>query len=208
MEDRSSGNRRLHRRALRLEWVTVGWNVVEAGVAITAGILAGSTALVAFGSDSFIEVAAAAALLWRLHHAGPDESRERHGKAEKRALYLVSATFFVLALYIGVESIDSLRSGDGPDRSTVGIVLAALSLVIMPILAFAKHRTGSRMGSNALQADAMETWVCAFLSLALLVGLGLHAAFGWWWADAAGALAMLPVILWQGRDAFLDARES
>lgn len=203
--DRTSGQ--LHRRAVRLEWFTISWNVVEAGVAITAGVLTGSTALVAFGSDSFIEVGSAVVLLWRLKRAGPDAGRAKEGAAETRALYLVAATFFVLAAYVGVDSVQSLLGREGPHGSWIGIALAALSLVVMPVLAFTKHRTGTQMGSKALRADAMETWVCAYLSLALLVGLGLYAIFGLWWADAVGALAMLPVIIWQGIDAFKEARE-
>jgi cation diffusion facilitator family transporter len=198
---------KLHRRGLRLEYFTVGWNVVEGVVAIVAGLIAGSVALVGFGADSFIEVISAVALLWRLREAGPRASAEERGSAERRALYLVAATFFLLAAYIAFEAISKLVSGEGPDSSTVGLVLAVLSLLIMPALAFFKSRTGREMGSEALQADAVETWVCSYLSLALLAGVGLYAAFGWWWADPAGALAMLPVILWQGWETLEEARE-
>lgn len=198
----------LHRQAIRLEWFTVSWNVIESVVAITAGALSGSTALIAFGSDSFIEVGSAVVLLWRLKRAGPEAGRAERGEAETRALYLVAGTFFVLAAYVGIESLLSLTAREGPHGSSVGIVLAAVSLVVMPALGFTKHRTGTQMGSKALQADAMETWVCAYLSLALLVGLGLYAAFGLWWADAVGALAMLPVIIWQAIDALKEARST
>lgn len=197
----------LHRHGLRLEYFTVGWNVVEAGVAISAGIIAGSTALVAFGADSAIEVISAVALLWRLRKAGPHATAEEHGAAERRALYLVAVTFFLLAAYVAFESISALVAHEVPHRSTVGLVLSVLSLLIMPALAYAKQRTGRELGSKALQADAIETWVCAYLSLALLLGVGLYAAFGWWWADAAGALAMLPVVLWQGWETYEEARE-
>ena len=196
----------LHRRALRLEYFTVGWNVVEALVAITAGVLAGSVALVGFGVDSGIEVLSAAALVWRLRAAGAGASAEDEARAESRALYVVAATFFLLAAYIGVEAVGALVSGEQPDVSTVGLVLAVLSLAVMPALAYAKGRTGRAMGSRALVADAKETWVCSYLSLALVVGVGLHAAFGWTWADSAGALAMLPVILWQGVETLEEAR--
>lgn len=198
---------RLHRRGIRLEVFTITWNVVEAVVAIGAGLLAGSVALVGFGVDSGIEVISAVALLWRLLKAGPKASAEEHGAAEKRALYLVAATFFLLAAYISYEAIDALLSREGPESSTVGLVLAVVSILIMPALAFFKKRAGREMGSEALQADAVETWVCAYLSLALLAGVGLYAAFGWWWADPVAALAMLPVILWQGWETIGEARE-
>ena len=120
---------------------------------------------------------------------------------------MVAATFFLLAAYITYEAVNSLIGRGEPDRSTVGLVLSVLSLVIMPALAWAKQRTGREMGSRALVADAAETWVCSYLSLALLAGVGLYALFGWWWADPVGALAMLPVILWQGWETLGEARE-
>jgi cation diffusion facilitator family transporter len=198
---------RLQRRGIWLEWFTVTWNVAEALVAITAGVAAGSIALIGFGIDSGIEVVAASALLWRFTRAKADASEEEHSDAERRALYVVSATFFALALYIAFEAIQALISREEPDSSTVGLVLAAVSLAVMPTLAYAKQRTAGALGSRALQADAMETWVCAYLSLALLVGVGLHVAAGWWWADPVAALAMLPVILWQGGETLEEARE-
>ena len=198
---------RLHRRGLWLEWFTVAWNVVEAGVAIGAGLIVGSVALVGFGVDSGVEVISAVALLWRLYRAGPDASAEKHGSAERKALYLVAATFFLLAAYIAYEAIGSLLSGEGPGSSTVGLVLSVLSILVMPTLAYLKGRTGGEMGSRALVADSKEAWVCAYLSVALLAAVGLNAAFGWWWADPLGALAMLPVILWQGWETLEEARE-
>lgn len=198
---------RLHRRGVRLEVFTITWNVVEAVVAIGAGLLAGSVALVGFGVDSGIEVISAVALLWRLLRAGPNASAGEHGAAEKRALYLVAATFFLLSAYIAYEAVVALLAHEGPDSSTVGLVLAVISLLIMPALAYLKQGTGREMGSEALKADAAETWVCSYLSLALLAGVGLYAAFGWWWADPVGALAMLPVILWQGWETLGEARE-
>ena len=197
---------RLHRRALRLEYFTIAWNVVEAAVAITVGVVVGSVALVGFGVDSGIEVLSAVALLWRLRKAQPDASDEEHEDAENRALYAVAATFFLLATYIGFEAVSALLEGDEPDTSSVGLVLSVLSLAIMPALAYWKGRTGKEMGSRALQADARETWVCSYLSLALLVGVGLYAAFGWSWADPVGALLMLPVIIWQGFETLEEAR--
>jgi cation diffusion facilitator family transporter len=199
--------RSLHRRALWLEYFTVGWNVIEGVVAIGAGLIAGSVALVGFGVDSSIEVISALGLLWRLRKAGPTATVQEESAAERRALYIVAATFFLLAAYITYEALNSLIGREEPDRSTVGLVLSVLSLVIMPALAWSKQRTGHQMRSRALVADAAETWVCSYLSLALLAGVGLHALFGWWWADAVGALAMLPVILWQGWETLSEARD-
>jgi divalent metal cation (Fe/Co/Zn/Cd) transporter len=197
----------LHRRALRLEYVTIGWNVIEAVVAIGAGIVAGSVALIGFGVDSGIEVISAVGLLWRLRKAGPHAPVAEESAAEKRALYVVSITFFLLAAYISIEAVSSLLQREEPLTSPVGIVLSILSLVVMPVLAFVKQRTGQQMGSRALVADSKETWVCSYLSLALLVGVGAYALLGWWWADPVGALAMLPIIVWQGWETLAEARE-
>ena len=197
----------LHHRGVRLEVFTVAWNAVEGVVAIGAGIATGSVSLIGFGADSFIEVISAVALLWRLRKAGPNASAEERGEAERRALYMVAATFFFLAAYIAYEAFGALLSGEGPEDSTVGLVLSVVSLLVMPALAYGKQRTGREMGSEALKAEAVETWVCSYLSLALLAGVGLNAAFGWWWADPVGAVAMLPVILWQGLQTLGEARE-
>jgi len=198
---------RLQRRGVLLEWFTVTWNMIEAAVAITAGVVASSVALIGFGIDSGIEVVAASALLWRFRKAGVDATEDEHGAAERRALYVVSGTFFILAAYIAIEAVSALVTGEEPETSTVGVVLALISIIVMPTLAYAKQRTGRALGSRALEADANETWVCAYLSLALLAGVGLNAAFGWEWADPVGALAMLPVILWQGWETFEEARD-
>jgi divalent metal cation (Fe/Co/Zn/Cd) transporter len=143
----------LHRRGLWLEWFTVAWNVVEAVVAIGVGLVVGSVALVGFGVDSGIEVISAIALLWRLYRAGPNAS------AERKALYLVAATFFLLAAYILYEAVGALLSGEGPEASTVALVLSVVSIFIMPTLAYLKGRTGREMGRRALVADSVETWV-------------------------------------------------
>jgi cation diffusion facilitator family transporter len=197
----------LHRRALRLEYFTVGWNIIEAVVAIAAGIVAGSVALIGFGFDSAIEVISAVGLLWRLRKAGPHATVSEESQAERRALYVVAATFFLLAAYITYDAMSALIQQEAPLTSPVGIALSVLSLIVMPVLAYAKHRTGREMGSRALMADSKETLVCSVLSLALLVGVGTFALFGWWWADPVGALAMLPVIVWQGWETFAEARK-
>ena len=192
---------------MRLEWFTVAWNVTEAVVAVAAGIAAGSVALIGFGVDSGIELGAASALLWRFRKAEAGATDEEHGRAERTALYAVGVTFFALAAYIAVEGTIALATHEEPETSSVGLILSVVSLAVMPALAYAKQTTGRALGSKALLADAMETWVCAYLSVALLAGVGLHLALGWWWADPAGALAMLPVILWQGWETLEDARE-
>ena len=186
------------RHALRLEALTIAWNVIEAAIAITAGILAGSVALVGFGLDSMIETVAAAALYWRLRAEltgsdGPDLER-----MERRALQVVGFTFLVLAAYILYEAASTLWLREAPEPSRVGIALATLSLIIMPILALAKLRAGRKLESRALIADSKETFVCSYLSFALLLGLGANAIFGVWWADPIAALLMLPWVVKEG----------
>jgi divalent metal cation (Fe/Co/Zn/Cd) transporter len=176
-------------------------------VAIGAGVIAGSVALIGFGVDSGVEVISAVGLLWRLHKAGPDATVAEESTAERRALYIVAATFFLLAAYILVEAGSAPCPGERPDTSPVGLVLSVLSLLVMPALAYGKQRVDRELGSRALAADSMETWVCSYLSLALLAGVGLYTLLGWWWADTVGALAMLPVIIWQGWETLGEARE-
>src|SRR4029453_4502607 len=197
----------LHRRALWLEYFTVGWNVIEGVVAIGAGIIAGSVALIGFGADSAIEVISAVGLLWRLRKAGPHAAVSEESAAEKRALSIVALTFFLLAGYITWEAARSLFGHEEPLTSPAGIILAVLSLFVMTALAAVKQRVGKEMGSRALVADSKEPWVSSYLSLTLLLGVGAYAMFGWWWADPLGALAMLPVILWQGWETLAEARD-
>jgi cation diffusion facilitator family transporter len=193
-------------RGLRLEWVTIGWNCLEAVVAIGAGIVAGSIALVGFGLDSVIEVLAGAVVLWRLRAELQGADAEASARAERRALAWVGWSFFALAAYILFESGKKLLWHERPDESPVGLALAVLSLIVMPALALAKHRTARRLQSRALAADAKETAICAYLSLALVLGLGLNAWTGWWWADPVAALAMLPLVVHEGREALEAAR--
>lgn len=196
------------RRGVWLEYFTIGWNSLEAVVAIGAGLLAGSIALVGFGLDSIIEVVSGAILLWRLRAelTGADSETSEH--AEGRALFAVGVSFFVLGAYILYESGKKLWLQERSEESPVGLVLACLSLVVMPALAFAKHRTAKTLGSRALAADATETAICSYLSLTLVLGLGLNAWLGWWWADPVAALAMLPLIVNEGQEAIQEARES
>ena len=198
-------SQRIVRHALWLEIATVAWNVIEAIVAITAGILAGSIALVGFGLDSVIEVIAASILIWRLR-CEINCAHRTHVREERIALRVVGGTFFLLAIYIAFEAGAMLFSQESPKASGIGIGLAVCSGLLMPFLGLRKRRVAKQLESKALAADAMETLVCAYLSMTLLVGLGLNALFGWWWADPIAALLMLPLILHEGYDAFQDSR--
>jgi divalent metal cation (Fe/Co/Zn/Cd) transporter len=187
----------LVRRAKFLAWLGLAWHGVEATVAIIAGIAAGSIALIGFGGDSLVESFAGFILLWRF--AG---SRSASHKAEERAQKLIGATFWLLAAYIGVEAIRSLIGGNHPEVSYVGIGLAAVTLATMPPLAAAKARVGERLGSSATKSEGRQNLLCAYLSAALLVGLGANALFGWWWADPVTALVIAGVALREGREAW------
>lgn len=188
----------LIRKALRLEYFTILWNVIEAVVAVSAGILAGSIALIGFGLDSLIEVTSAVAVTWRLKLYGDPD---REAEAEGRALRVVGYTFFALAAYITFEAVSILARSEAPEESLVGIVLAAVSLAVMPWLGVAKKKVGRSIGSRALAADGTETLVCAYLSLTLLVGLGANLLWGWWWADPLAALAIVAFVVNEGREA-------
>ncbi|MBI1893618.1 MAG: cation transporter [Candidatus Rokubacteria bacterium] len=194
------------RWGLRLEYFTVGWNSLEAIVAIGAGVIAGSIALVGFGLDSVVEVLSGAILFWRLRVELCGAAPEASERAERRALLFVGLSFFVLGAYILYESGKKLWLQEHPKESVVGLGLAIVSLVVMPALALGKQRTAARLGSRALAADAKETAICSYLSFALLLGLGLNAWLGWWWADPVAALAMVPLILREGREAVEEAR--
>lgn len=198
------------KRGIRLEYFTVGYNAFEGLVAVGAGLAAGSTALIGFGLDSLIEIMAAITLVWRLGrevNLGQDINDDDHSALEKRALFVVGLTFFALAFYILIEAGYNLTKGNPADESLLGIILAIVSLGIMPTLALLKTKVARALGSRSLESEAKETWLCAYLSLALLVGLVLNAAFGWAWADPVAALAMLPLILREGWEALEEARE-
>ncbi len=191
----------LLRHALRLEALTIVWNVLEAVIAVSAGLLAGSVALVSFGLDSIIETVAAAALYRRLNAELGGIAQCEIERQERLALRIVGFTFLALAAYIIYEAGSTLWFRNAPEPSAVGIGLATLSLVIMPVLAFAKLRAGRNLNSKALIADSKETFVCAYLSLALLVGLAANMLFGVWWADPVAALLMLPWVVKEGLEA-------
>jgi divalent metal cation (Fe/Co/Zn/Cd) transporter len=188
----------LVRRGQRLSWLTLGYNSLEGFVAIGAGLLAGSVALVGFGFDSAIELAASAAALWRLNADVDPVERER---VEHLTLRAVGVLFLALALYVTLDAVKALLKQEAPDESTVGIVLAAASLVVMPLLARAKRKVAIALGSRALRAESQQTQLCTYLSAILLGGLTLNAFFGWWWADPAAALVMVPIIGKEGFEA-------
>lgn len=193
----SVGMEALRQRAIRLEYFTIAWNVVEAVVALIAGIVASSIALVGFGLDSIIETASGLALLWRFKQRGLGEEA-----VESRTVKLVGITFFALAAYVGYEAVRDLRLRHAPEFSLPGFILALLSLIVMPVLGVAKRQTARMLKSRALAADGMETLLCAYLSAALLLGLGLNGLLGWWWADPGAGLVIAAFMLREGYEAF------
>ena len=185
----------LARRGRQLEYFTIGWNCLEGLVAVVAGALAGSVSLVGFGADSFIEVTSGAALLWRMSGDADHCERERR---EAATLRVVGACFLALAVYVAYDAISNLRSGSGPAPSILGIAVAALSLIVVPLLSRAKRRVARGLSSGAMHADARQTEFCTYLSAILLAGLVLNANFNVWWADAVAALLMVPIIAREG----------
>ncbi|MQA63549.1 MAG: hypothetical protein GEU86_19160 [Actinophytocola sp.] len=186
---------RLGRRAQLLASASVTYNLIEAVIAITAGLVAGSVALLGFGLDSVVEVSSGLVILWQFRHRLP-ESRER------QALRLMAISFFALAAYVTFESLRALTGGHDPDASPVGIGLAVASLIIMPFLSWAQRRTGRALGSNAVVADSTQTLLCTYLSAVLLVGLLLNATLGWSWADPIAGLLIAVVAVKEGREAW------
>jgi divalent metal cation (Fe/Co/Zn/Cd) transporter len=183
------------RKGRRLEYFTLGWNLTEAVVGIGSGLIAGSIALIGFGVDSMIESFSGASLLWRLQSGEAGERREQF------ALKLVGISFFVLAAYVASDSAKTLIQREPSDASIVGVCLAAVSIIVMPLLARAKRRVAARLNSRALVADSRQTDLCAYLSGILFVGLTLNALFGWWWADSIAAILMVPIITREGIEA-------
>ena len=190
--------------ALRLEYVTVGWNTVEAVVALAAGAVAGSQALIGFGGDSVVESLSGTVLIWRLAAERRPGGAERAETVERRARRGVAASLWVLAAYVAAQAIYGLVAGAEPEASPVGLGLAVASLCAMWLLARAKRRRARELHSHALEADAVQTELCWRLSAVLLVGLGLNAALGWWWADSAAALALSGLIAYEGREAWAE----
>ena len=194
---RSAERERLVRRARQLAWLGVGWHGIEAAIAVGAGLVAGSIALIGFGADSLIESVAGIILLWRFA-----TSRVHSEDAERRAQKLIGSSFYVLAAYVGFEAVRSLLTGERPDASWVGIGLAAVTLATMPPLAIAKAKVGEKLGSSATKSEGQQNMLCAYLSAALLVGLGANALFGLWWADPITALVIAGVAVKEGRESW------
>jgi divalent metal cation (Fe/Co/Zn/Cd) transporter len=186
------------RRGLFLEFFTVGWNVLEAVVGLTAGIAAGSVALVGFALDSIVEASSGSILIWRLR--SESTGSEPAEELERKAVRFVAVAFFGLAAYVGARAGLDLVSGSPPEESIVGIVLAVVSLVVMPLLAWRKGVVARELDSRALQADSTQTTLCTYLSAFLLVGLAANATLGWWWADPLTALAIAVFAAREGRE--------
>jgi divalent metal cation (Fe/Co/Zn/Cd) transporter len=185
----------LMRRARLLAWGGNAWHVVEFAIAVGAGVAAGSIALIGFGLDSLVEVAAGTVIVWLFTGRRIGDSE----RAERRAQQLIAVSFFVLAAYIAFEAARDLIGGDHPQASWIGIGLAAFTAPTMPLLARAKRRVGHRLGSSATVSESAQNLVCAYLSVALLIGLGANALFGWWWADPLAALVIAGVAVREGR---------
>ena len=190
-------------RGLQLEYLTVGWNILEGLIAVGSGVVTGSIALIGFGIDSMIEVSSGAVLLWRLNR---DRDLDEREKVEAASLKLVGWCFLALAAYIAYEAGTSLYRREAPEVSYIGIGLAVISLIVMPLLARAKRRVASQIGSRALEADSRQTDFCAYLSAILLAGLLLNALLGWWWADPVVALVMTPIIGKEGIESLQGER--
>ena len=195
---------KLYKKGLWLEYFTVGYNILEGLVSIGSGIVAGSIALVGFGLDSFIESLSGVVLIWRLKNHSDDEEKET--KLEQRAVKFVAYSFFILAVYVAYEAIKKLYFREMPEDSLVGIIIAILSIVIMPTLARQKRQTGEKIGSRALIADSRETVACLFLTVTLLVGLLLNYFLGWWWTDPIASLVIVWFLVNEGRE-FLEVEE-
>jgi divalent metal cation (Fe/Co/Zn/Cd) transporter len=188
--------------ALRLEYLTVGWNIVEGIVAVSAAVLAGSIALLGFGIDSFVESASGAILIWRLSAERRGTEPEEVERLDARAHKLVGASLFLLAAYIAIDAVTALWNREAPRPTATGIALTLVSIVAMRWLARAKRRAAASLGSRALEADAFQTTACFWLSIVTLGGIGLNAALGWWWADPAAALGMTWFIAREGTEAW------
>ncbi len=202
MTDRTAPRLDLLRHGLRLEYLTIGWNIAEGLIAVGAGLAAGSIALIGFGVDSFVETVSGVVLIWRLsaelRGRLDEEATER---VERRAERLVGLAFLLLAAYVAFEAIGALVGQEEPAVSPVGIALTAVSIAVMIWLARAKRRVGEALGSRALLADAQQTAACWYLSVVTLSGLALNAAFGWWWADPVAALGIVVLLVREGIEA-------
>jgi divalent metal cation (Fe/Co/Zn/Cd) transporter len=197
MVEATLDRRTIAKRGARLSYFTIAWNSLEGLIAVVAGAVAGSISLVGFGIDSFIEVISGTTLLWRMTVDADVQSREQN---ERLSLRIVGICFFFLAVYVTYQSFSDLIARKATGHSIPGIILACTSLVVMPILSCAKKKVAYELGSAAMNADARQTDFCVYLSAILLGGLLLNAVLGWWWADPAAALIMVPIIAKEGFD--------
>jgi divalent metal cation (Fe/Co/Zn/Cd) transporter len=201
-ESTSPTRRDLLRRGLRLEYLTVGWNVIEGLVAVAAALAAGSVALLGFGIDSFVETTSGLVLIWRLRAERHQRDPEEIERLDQRAHKLVALSLLLLAAYIAFDAAKALITREKPQPSVTGIAITSLSLAAMWWLARAKRRTARGLASRALEADSFQTTACFWLSLITLAGIGLNSAFGWWWADPLAALGMTYFLVSEGREAW------
>lgn len=194
-----NARQQLEKRARRLSWFTVGYNLLEGVASVVAGALAGSVALVGFGLDSFVESLSGGVLIWRFRERGELTAHQRE-RMEERAAKLIGYTFWILGAYVLFESVRKLAAGERPEATTVGIAITVASLVVMPALFWAKRRTATALGSRSLHADAKQTLACVLLSAGVLAGLLLNALAGWWQADPLIAAAIAVVLFREGRE--------
>ena len=187
----------LHYKALRLSYFTVGYNIIECIVSIIAGFIAGSTALLGFGSDSLVESLSGTIMIWRFRKHGTI-SKEKEDEIEKKATFFVGITFFIFGIYILFESIRKLIVIEKPEPSIVGIIIAIASIIVMPILFYVKYKTGKSIGSKSLIADSKQTLACVFMSVSLLIGLSLNYLFGFWQADPIVGLIIVAFLFKEG----------
>ena len=204
----------LLRRAMTLELMTLGWNIVEGLIAVSAALAAGSIALLGFGVDSFVESASAGVMIWRLRSEKSGRDAQAIEALDKRAHKLVGVSLFALGAYVAIDAVRALWTGERPSPSAVGLALLGVSFVLMVWLARAKRRVAARLGSRAMAADAFQTTACWWLSLVAMSGLGLNAALGWWWADPLAAIGIVYFLVaegaeaWRGDDCCRDSEQS
>lgn len=201
-----SNMERLFKKGVWLEYFTVGYNIVEAAVSIVFGTIANSIALVGFGLDSVVESLSGFVLIWRLRQHGKI-SPEDEERIEQKAMKFVAVTFFILGLYVLFQSLKKLIVREIPDPSFPGIIIAVVSIIVMPLLTWQKYKTGKQIGSRALIADSKETLACAFLSVALLLGLGSNYLFGFWQADPIVGLIIVAFLFREGRESWMESQE-
>ena len=198
-------NSTLHKKALSLSYFTVGYNVLEGIVSIIAGSLAGSIALVGFGLDSFVESLSGSVMIWRFRKHGK-MTEEEEERVEAKAIRLIAYTFFILGSYILYESVKKLCFHEIPYPSLLGIIIAIVSMIVMPVLFYIKYRTGKSIGSKSLMVDSKQTLACAFLSVALLIGLGTNYLYGLWWADPVVGVIIVIFLIKEGYTALKEGK--